>query len=109
MHWRVGLAVLPGNGISTAKAGSRDDTLPHTAAVTPAAPHLPSTCHLHLPPAGDHERNLSPAVVRPSTHSMREPGYQLKGPPLQPEVGTVAQRSAAGGCMGGRGHPYMLA
>jgi len=38
-------------------------------------------------PSGDHARNLTPAVSRPSLqHSMRDPQYQLKGPPLQPEV-----------------------
>lgn len=39
---------------------------------------------------GDHERNLAPAVVRPSSHSMKEPSYNLLGAPLHPEVAAVA-------------------
>ncbi|KAL4419639.1 hypothetical protein ABPG77_008580 [Micractinium sp. CCAP 211/92] len=50
---------------------------------------------------GDHERNLAPAVVRPSTHhSLKEPSYNLLGAPLQPEVSAVAlphpEKAAAG-------------
>ncbi|PSC69732.1 putative phosphatase 2C 55 isoform A [Micractinium conductrix] len=39
---------------------------------------------------GDHERNLAPAVMRSSLHSMREPSYNLLGAPLHPEVSAVA-------------------
>lgn len=39
---------------------------------------------------GDHERNLAPAVVRTSLHSMREPNYNLLGAPLHVEVSAMS-------------------
>ena len=58
--------------------------------------HPPTAC---LPAAGDHERNLAPAVVR---HSMRDPGYHLPPlrSPLHLDVSAVAlphpEKAAAG-------------
>jgi hypothetical protein len=58
-------------------------------------PTLPARCLA----AGDHERNLAPAVVR---HSMREPGYNLPHlrAPLHLDVSAVAlphpEKAAAG-------------
>ena len=74
--------------------------MPLANAPSPTPP-APAPCPHHLPPAGDHERNLSPAVVR---HSMREPGYRLSnvplGAPLCPDTAATAlphpEKAAAG-------------
>lgn len=93
----------PGQGRSRSSFGFRVtlNPEPKERRALRADRHRRLACSRPPPPAGDHERNLAPAVVRPSTHhSLKEPAYNLLGAPLHPEVrpALCPLRACAGRC-----------